>query len=1667
MTPDDQRYFDRIDNELKRAREVARRAKQRGDDPRPEVEIPVAKDMADRVENILEIDGIAARIRTLETETDLSRGEIALELVADFVDDTVGDYETDAGKIEGAVRTAVALLTEGVVAAPIEGIDRVTIDTNDNGTSFVTVYYAGPIRSAGGTAQALSVLVADYARSLLGVDRFLPRDAEIERYVEEVRLYDDETGLQYSPKDKEVAYIVEHCPIRLDGEATGDEEVSGYRDLDRIDTNASRGGMCLVLAEGIALKAPKIKRYTDALEAVAWPWLDELIDGTVDETATDTDAAAGGTEPTAPGGEPPRTASNSKYLRDLIAGRPVFSHPSATGGFRLRYGRTRNLGHATAGVHPATMHIVDDFLAPGTQLKTELPGKAAGVVPVDSIEGPTVKLANGEVRRIDDAETAKELRNGVEQIVDLGEYLVNYGEFVENNQPLAPAAYAVEWWEQDLAAAGADIQALADDPTVDLRRPAVQTALHWASEFDAPLHPAYTYLWHDLTVDEFQTLAAVIGDGQVIAAAAAEPTADVDLTTAFDVPQGDVLLLDAAAGSLLTTLLVEHVETETSVLVPTWRPLVRSMGFSLDLGKQWETLPQTAREWPNAMQAVEAVAPFSVRERAPTRVGNRMGRPEKSEVRELNPAVHTLFPIGDAGGDQRDVGAAATHTSSMQAARGAIDVEVGIRHCPDCDVETHWPRCPECNAHIEPRYTCPDCDRELHPDDAGRVTCTHCETTGSPVQTKTIDLHDTYRSALTAVSERETAFEILKGVKGLSSSVKTPEPLEKGILRAKHDVSVFKDGTVRYDMTDLPVTAVTPAELNVAPTRLRELGYTEDIHGDPLRHDDQLIELNVQDIVLSNGAAEHMYKTANFVDDLLRSYYGLDPYYKLEEPADVVGELVFGMAPHTSAAVVGRVVGIADVSAGYAHPYFHAAKRRNCFHPETKLWYNDQHGWHYDTIEQFVESKLEAPETDDFGTLIQKLDHEIQVPSIDGDGTDVCRPIDAVSKHVAPDHLVEIETRSGRQLRVTPDHAMLRWTDAPERVDAKSIAEGDYVPTPKSIPAGEAGTRLDILAELLAADAVAPDEIIVHDLEATRLETLLEDVPADTTAVTRRAPSSKRQPVDATGGSHTGIPAGALCALAGGVEALLSALPADVRISLQGDTATLNRYVTVDEQLGGLLGYYTASGGTRKQEDTGARTTISVSAEQPRGQVARLFKQRLGADTVETATEQVTVSSRLVAVLLVEVFELGASARERQIPDAIVSGPNTVLRAFLGAYFDSERPTSGAGRLLRTHVVSHDLKTDLEACLKRFGIAAQTQATTDIPTGARGTDPDGDPPAADTWVLTLTAEHAATFQERIGFGLDRAPEKTPAAVPERQAPRQFGDGGTVWLDEVTSVTVVESDVSYTYSLTVDDTHTLVANDIYSAQCDGDEDCVMLLMDGLLNFSKSFLPDQRGGRMDAPLVMSSRIDPAEIDDEAHNVDTMTEYPKAFYEATRELAHPDAVTEMMTLAGASVGTDTEYHGFAHTHETSDIAAGPDLSAYKTLEGMPEKTDAQLQLARRLRAVDATDVAERIIEYHFLPDLLGNLRAFSRQEFRCLDCGTDYRRPPLTGSCRGCGGNVTLTVHEGSVTKYLDTAITIAEEYEVREYTQQRLEVLKRSIDRIFEDDTNRQTGIADFM
>jgi DNA polymerase II large subunit len=171
---------------------------------------------------------------------------------------------------------------------------------------------------------------------------------------------------------------------------------------------------------------------------------------------------------------------------------------------------------------------------------------------------------------------------------------------------------------------------------------------------------------------------------------------------------------------------------------------------------------------------------------------------------------------------------------------------------------------------------------------------------------------------------------LIKGVKGMTNETKTPEILEKGLLRAKHDLSVFKDGTIRFDATNAPLTHFTPKEVGISIEIIKKNGYLHDQNGKLLDESNQICELKVQDIVIPYKCAEYFLHVSKFLDELLQKVYDLPSYYKIEKASDLVGTLVVGLAPHTSVGIIGRIIGFTPLNVIYAHPMWHSAKRRDC-----------------------------------------------------------------------------------------------------------------------------------------------------------------------------------------------------------------------------------------------------------------------------------------------------------------------------------------------------------------------------------------------------------------------------------------------------------------------------------------------------------------------------------------------------------------------------------------------------------------------------------------------------------------------------------------------------------------------------------------------------------------
>ncbi len=240
-----QNYVEAMENELKRLYAISDSARSEGFDPSLKTECIIAKDIADLVEGLVGPKEVALSIRELSTK--MQREEIAFKVAEEIVLGKFGHMEPEKAA-EQAIRTALAVFTEGLTAAPIQGIAQVKIKTNADRTRYLAIYFAGPIRSAGGTDQALTLVVGDFVRTQLGLDKYKPTEEEVSRFIEELRLYERSVGrFQYHIPDDELKKALNLIPVECTGTESDPVEVSSYRNLPRVETNRVRGGALRVV----------------------------------------------------------------------------------------------------------------------------------------------------------------------------------------------------------------------------------------------------------------------------------------------------------------------------------------------------------------------------------------------------------------------------------------------------------------------------------------------------------------------------------------------------------------------------------------------------------------------------------------------------------------------------------------------------------------------------------------------------------------------------------------------------------------------------------------------------------------------------------------------------------------------------------------------------------------------------------------------------------------------------------------------------------------------------------------------------------------------------------------------------------------------------------------------------------------------------------------------------------------------------------------------------------------------------------------------------------------------------------------------------------------------------------------------------------------------------
>src|SRR3989304_6205090 len=107
-----------------------------------------------------------------------------------------------------------------------------------DGKEYLSPYYSGPVRSAGGTGAAFSLVIIDHLREIFGFAKYDPTEDEMKRYVSELTDYHERiTNLQYMPTEAEILFLAKNIPVQITGEKSEELEVSNFKNLERIDTN--------------------------------------------------------------------------------------------------------------------------------------------------------------------------------------------------------------------------------------------------------------------------------------------------------------------------------------------------------------------------------------------------------------------------------------------------------------------------------------------------------------------------------------------------------------------------------------------------------------------------------------------------------------------------------------------------------------------------------------------------------------------------------------------------------------------------------------------------------------------------------------------------------------------------------------------------------------------------------------------------------------------------------------------------------------------------------------------------------------------------------------------------------------------------------------------------------------------------------------------------------------------------------------------------------------------------------------------------------------------------------------------------------------------------------------------------------------------------------------
>ncbi len=1597
---DIKQYFDYIEKEVKRHYVVAELAKAKGLDPVNKVEVPIAMSLAEKAVGLVSTiypqldDKVVKRILELEKEYGPLDSAVAFKIAEEIAREKFCKFESLLQAMDAGIRVGFSYITLGVVSSPLEGFTELKIQKTKNGEDYLVAYFSGPIRSAGTTASCMVLMLIDYLREIFGFAKYDPDEQEVKRYVTENYDYHERvSNLQYLPSEDEITFLAKNIPIQIAGDPTEEREVSNYKGLPRVDTDCIRGGMCLIFSEGLAQKAAKGLRLwrgvqAKGLKATGWEFLDEYVAKHKKESK-----GAGDGVPT--------------YIKDLVAGRPVYGHPSRSGGFRFRYGRTRVSGFSASAVHPATMAISDSFLSFGTQLKIEKPTKGCAIGVCDEIDGPIVKLKNGSVKRLENFDEAKKIYKEVDEIIYLGDLLFSFDDILNRNYELLKPGYVEEWWELELKKKGGNVG--------NKFKVGFEEAVELSKKYEIPLHPRYIYYWGELNYESFLALADWLAHGILIEGKLILPYTSNDKER-FKQGKRALELIGCEHSVSLENVIVAGEDSKA---------LLFNIGIDLEqnLDKEFDVVGEKSKERKPVLELVNHLCKAKIKDKSGTFIGARMGRPEKSKLRKLTGSPHTLFPVGNEGGRLR----------SFQAACdiGYVTADFPIFKCKSCDNDGIYSKCGFCGSDCVRLVHCKECDKDYVGE------CPEHKFVREFKESK-IDVKHYFEIARKSIGLSNEQVPLIKGIRGMSSKDHSCENLAKGMLRAKYGLNVNKDGTIRYDMTEMPVTHFKPKEIGTGVEKLNEMGYEKDIFGKLLENKEQILELFPHDVILpacpdslDEKADDVVYKITQFIDDELDKIYKLGKFFNVNKKEDVVGTLVVCIAPHICTATVGRVIGFSKNQTLLASPFMHAAMRRDCLGYDSYIPLNKNGIWRIEKIGDFVNSQEPDKKIDNFGTLKKDI---FGISTLGGmqEGK-----ITEVTKH-NPRRMLRLSLEDGRKIELTENHKV--YLKGNKEKKTNELKEGEQLTVDYSREIEEKDIKEIFLPEIFKGRR----DVMIRNIRSF-LEKYEKLTKHDNFVFRDSFPIKFVEELLTKHGKK------------------LIDLPSEAKISIKRDNVKLPVRIKLDKELLEVIGLYIAEGHSRKNESKKGLYQISIAGnEWVRGLVRKVFLKYFGLNPSWETGDGITFSSKIVYEIFTDYLKCGSGAKDKRIPFLFLNLKREKIAALLRGYYEGDGSVSLSDIRVCCDSVSEGLKHDLSFVLSRFGIYTKFYEYEKEP-GPKVREfyirKNRKVPKFKITKIIILSDFVKRFKE-IGFLSDRKNRIFDEICKRKPYGTKIEYDNNFAYPKI--IKIEEMGEKESYCLNVEEEHNFFANELLVHNCDGDEAAFLLLMDLLLNFSRKFLPAHRGGTQDAPLVLNICIKAGDVDDQILDFSTGT-YPLELYEMSEQGKHSSDIKSIENVKIRLKQGKDPFTNIHFTHGCEDFNHTVLSSSYKILPTMHEKVESMMNLCKKLRAVDVQDVSRLIIERHFIRDTRGNLRKFSMQVFRCVGCNAKFRRPPLTGKCTKCGGRLIFTISEGSILKYMQPALDLARDYKVSPYLLESLELTEMYIQSIFGKDAEKQEKI----